>query len=66
MQAFKDTASAVRLQQLSPACPVAPNIPCPGRCTAQPSTPSTRKGGSLSAWNQKVVNDIHIRHRKLD
>lgn len=40
--------------------------PHPGRCTAQPSTPSTKKGGSLSAQNQKVVNDIHIRHRKLD
>lgn len=67
MQAFKDIAGAVRLEQLSPSCPGALKIPPhPGTCTAQPSIPSTKKGGSLSAQNQKVVNDIHIRHRKLD
>lgn len=27
---------------------------------------NTRVGGSLSAQNQKVLNDINIRHRKLD
>lgn len=48
------------------SCPRALEIPHPGTGTAQPSIPSTKKGGSLSAHNQKVVNDIRIRHRKLD
>lgn len=62
---FQDPIRAMRLKQLSSGCPAALRISLSVCMYCSASFPTSRVDGCLSAQNQKVLNGINNRHRKL-